>query len=118
MTDAGFIGWWICQARRGACSGASAGSTSTARASGGSCAAASAARTVAGKVVAWAALSAGGVRTFPLLSGIEALTVYADADAAGIEASRTLCRRYAGAGRFAELVRPKRKVADMADLAA
>lgn len=66
----------------------------------------------------WAALSAGGVRTFPLLSGIEALTVYADADAAGIEASRALCRRYAGAGRFAELVRPKREGADMADLAA
>ena len=63
----------------------------------------------------WAALSAGGVERFPLLSGLEALTVYADADAAGIDASRALCRRYAEAGRFAEMVRPRTAGADMAD---
>ncbi len=64
----------------------------------------------------WAALSAGGVKGFPLLSGLEALTVYADADAAGIDASRALCLRYAKAGRYAEMVRPLAAGADMADL--
>jgi hypothetical protein len=67
-------------------------------------------------VPTWAALSAGGVRAFPVLSGLEALTVYADADAAGIDASRALCRRYAEAGRYAEMVRPRSAGADLADL--
>ncbi len=64
----------------------------------------------------WAALSAGGVKGFPVLAGLEALTVYADADAAGIDASRALCQRYAEAGRYAEMVRPTSAGADMADL--
>ncbi len=64
----------------------------------------------------WAALSAGGVAAFPVLREIEHLTVCADSDAAGIKAGRTLCRRYAEAGRFAEMVRPKAAGADMGDL--
>jgi len=70
----------------------------------------------AGWLPVWAALSSGGMAAFPVLQGIEHLTAYADNDAPGIEAGRTLCRRYADAGRFAEMVRPKKVGADMGDL--
>lgn len=35
----------------------------------------------------WAAASAGGIERFPILAGIEALTLFADADAAGMTAA-------------------------------
>lgn len=65
----------------------------------------------------WAALSAGGVKAFPVLAGLEALTAYADNDEAGLAASRALCQRYADPGRYAELVRPEASGKDLADLA-
>lgn len=56
----------------------------------------------------WAATSAGAIRRFPVLPGIEALTVFADADAsgAGTDAARDCCRRWAEAGREARILVP------------
>lgn len=64
----------------------------------------------------WVALCAGGLARFPILPGIEFLRAYADNDAPGLEAARTLCQRYAEAGRHAQLIRPKAEGADLADL--
>ncbi|MBX9701705.1 MAG: toprim domain-containing protein, partial [Acetobacteraceae bacterium] len=54
----------------------------------------------------WTATSAGAIRTFPILRGIEALTVFADADGAGMEAATACCARWQGAGREARIVAP------------
>ncbi len=54
----------------------------------------------------WAATSAGAMDRFPVLPGIEALTLFADADGAGIEAARACGRRWAAAGREARLLAP------------
>lgn len=60
----------------------------------------------------WAATSAGAINRFPVLTGIEALTVFADTDAAGsgpnagLDAARACCRRWAAAGRVARLLVP------------
>ncbi|MBD0276220.1 MAG: toprim domain-containing protein, partial [Acetobacteraceae bacterium] len=54
----------------------------------------------------WAAGSAGGIRNFPVLPGIEALTIFADQDGAGIGAARECGRRWAEAGREARLLAP------------
>jgi hypothetical protein len=64
----------------------------------------------------WAALSAGGVRAFPVLAGVETLAIYADHDAAGLEAARSCAGRWAAAGRFAEVIWPRAAGADMADM--
>ncbi len=54
----------------------------------------------------WAATSAGAIDRFPVLPGIEALTIFADADGAGINAARACGRRWAEAGREARLLAP------------
>jgi hypothetical protein len=54
----------------------------------------------------WAASSAGAIGRFPVLPGIEALTIFADADGPGMEAARACCRAWAEAGRDARLVAP------------
>ncbi len=70
----------------------------------------------------WAALSAGGVAGFPVLAGIERLTVYADNDLKpdgrnpGLEAARECARRWAAAERWAT-VEFLRGGGDFADLA-
>ncbi len=70
----------------------------------------------------WSAINAGGVRAFPVLAGIEALTIYADNDAKpdgsnpGLEAARACAARWAAAGRHAEVIWPRAAGADMADL--
>lgn len=70
----------------------------------------------------WSAINAGGVRAFPVLAGIEALTIYADNDAKpdgsnpGLEAARSCAARWAAAGRHAEVIWPRAAGADMADL--
>ena len=52
----------------------------------------------------WAATSAGMIRTFPVLAGIEALTVFADADGAGMDAAEACGVRWAAARREAEII--------------
>ena len=54
----------------------------------------------------WAATSAGAIARFPLLAGIECLTVFADGDDAGIVAARGCALRWTEAGREARILRP------------
>jgi hypothetical protein len=54
----------------------------------------------------WAATSAGGIERFPVLSGIEALTIFADNDEAGIAAASKCAERWRAAGRDTFIVRP------------
>ncbi|MEA3538780.1 MAG: toprim domain-containing protein [Pseudomonadota bacterium] len=60
----------------------------------------------AGWAPVWAIGSAGGIAGFPVLGGIECLTVFADADDAGQNAARAVAERYAGAGREAFVQTP------------
>jgi hypothetical protein len=54
----------------------------------------------------WAATSAGAIARFPVLAGVEALTIFADADGPGVTAARTCCQRWADAGREPRLLAP------------
>lgn len=54
----------------------------------------------------WAATSAGAIARFPVLAGIEALTLFADADTAGINAARACALRWTEAGREVRILRP------------
>lgn len=49
----------------------------------------------------WAAMSAGGIKKFPVLDGIEALTIFADPDDAGMSAAEECVHRWNDAGREA-----------------
>lgn len=49
----------------------------------------------------WACLSAGGIAGFPVLPGVECLTIFADRDETGERAAREACQRWQGAGREA-----------------
>lgn len=64
----------------------------------------------------WACLSAGAVKTFPVLPGVEALTVLADHDKAGIEAANACGERWHAAEREVILIMPARAGADIADI--
>jgi hypothetical protein len=50
----------------------------------------------------WALGSAGAIRNFPVLGGLEALTIFADADPTGQEAAEACAARYRAAGFPAE----------------
>jgi hypothetical protein len=63
----------------------------------------------------WSAASAGGIGRFPVLRGIEALTIFADQDSAGIEAARQCARQWQEAGREARILAPPQ--GDFDDLA-
>ena len=52
----------------------------------------------------WAATSAGIIRTIPVLPGIEHLTIFADADSAGMAAANECAARWAEAGCAAEII--------------
>ncbi|BCO32879.1 hypothetical protein TspCOW1_29820 [Thiohalobacter sp. COW1] len=58
----------------------------------------------------WAAIDAGHLAAFPVLEGIEALTLYADRDphGKGEQAARACARRWAAAGREAAVALPPR----------
>ncbi|WP_394891094.1 toprim domain-containing protein [Mesorhizobium sp. AaZ16] len=64
----------------------------------------------------WACLSAGTMRDFPVLGGIEALTIFADSDRTGIEAANDCGRRWHEAGREVTIAEPIEPGADFADL--
>ncbi len=55
----------------------------------------------------WAATSCGAISRFPVLSGIEALTIFADNDKPGIEAARTCAARWNSARREATILPAK-----------
>jgi putative DNA primase/helicase len=52
----------------------------------------------------WAATSAGMIRSLPVLPGIEALTIFADADGAGMAAATACAARWKDAGAEARIV--------------
>lgn len=54
----------------------------------------------------WACGGAGTLGTFPLLGGIDALTIAADADAFGMRAAEAAAARYRAGGREAAIVPP------------
>jgi hypothetical protein len=72
-----------------------------------------------GLVPIWAAGGTGNIRTFPVLAGIDALTITADHDAsgAGQEAANECFARWSDAGREAFIILPDAVGADMADVA-
>jgi hypothetical protein len=55
----------------------------------------------------WAATSCGAIERLPLLDGIESLTIFADADAHGMEAARACRDRWLDAEREAFIYSPK-----------
>jgi putative DNA primase/helicase len=64
------------------------------------------------KVPTWAVMSAGGIGQFPLVPGLEHLTIFADHDAAGLAAARKCAARYGAAGISGETRYPDRPGAD------
>lgn len=65
----------------------------------------------------WACIDAGNLADFPVLAGIEALTVAVDHDPAGIAAAQSCARRWHAAGCEVRLVRPATPRADLNDVA-
>src|SRR5262249_52309947 len=56
----------------------------------------------------WAAGSAGAIKRFPVLHGIDSLTIFADADSAGLEAAQECETRWASVGKEARISAPAR----------
>lgn len=69
-----------------------------------------------GLAPAWAATSAGGIARFPVLPGVECLTILADADGAGMRAAETCAARWRAAGHEVRIMAPLRNGADLNDL--
>lgn len=69
-----------------------------------------------GRSPVWACLSAGGVKDFPVLAGVESLWIAVDNDPAGIRAAEACAARWQDAGREVFLVRPKLAGNDMNDV--
>jgi len=66
----------------------------------------------------WAAIDAGNLAGFPVLAGIECLTIFADNDPAGLRAARECATRWRDAGREVRIRAPKLAGHDAADLVA
>jgi putative DNA primase/helicase len=64
----------------------------------------------------WSLLTAGGIKTFPVLSGIECLWIAVDHDEAGERAAATSAQRWTAAGQEVFRVRPERSGDDLNDL--
>jgi hypothetical protein len=64
----------------------------------------------------WSLISAGGVETFPVLSGIESLWLAVDHDETGIRVARSTARRWQASGPEAFLITPSAPRADLNDL--
>ena len=71
----------------------------------------------------WALGSAGAIRSFPVLAGVEALSILVDNDEAdrngrraGQEAALECSQRWITAGHEVRRIVPRRQGADMADL--
>jgi hypothetical protein len=66
----------------------------------------------------WAAIDAGNLGAFPVLDGIEALTLIADNDKAGIEAADRCARTWLAVGREVRIALPQPAGSDACDLVA
>ena len=62
--------------------------------------------TIAGWLPVWAAMSAGAIRNFPVLAGIDALTIFADPEQVGMDAARSCARRWSDAGKEVKIAAP------------
>jgi hypothetical protein len=69
-----------------------------------------------GRSPVWALVSAAGLASFPVLSGIETLWIAVDHDPAGERAANAVGQRWRAAGREVFLVQPKAVGADINDL--
>jgi putative DNA primase/helicase len=69
---------------------------------------------------AWSVISAGGMRDFPVLSGIEHLEIFADNDASktGEQAAWACLERWENAGAEASITMPPTPGTDIADIIA
>jgi hypothetical protein len=65
----------------------------------------------------WAAIDAGNLAGFPVLPGIESITLAADHDPAGLKAARDCAARWHAAGREVRIVTPDQFGADLNDVA-
>jgi hypothetical protein len=54
----------------------------------------------------WAATCAGAIASFPVLPGVQGLTIFADADRAGAAAAQSCATRWRDAGREARIIAP------------
>ncbi len=64
----------------------------------------------------WSCIDASNLAAFPVLAGIEALTIFADHDAAGLKAAGECANRWRKAGRQVRALRARLAGADVADL--
>jgi phage/plasmid primase-like uncharacterized protein len=55
----------------------------------------------------WACGSAAGIAEFPVIRGIESLTIFADNDTAGINAANKCAARWAADGREVRIIPPR-----------
>jgi hypothetical protein len=69
-----------------------------------------------GRTPVWSVLSAGGVKSFPVLSGIESLWIGVDHDVRGERAAKTCSERWTEAGAEAFRVIPRTVSTDLNDL--
>jgi putative DNA primase/helicase len=67
------------------------------------------------KMPVWAAMSAGGIRDFPVIHGIEFVRIFADHDEVGLSAARMCKRRYKAAGIDVEIRYPPEPQSDWND---
>jgi hypothetical protein len=58
---------------------------------------------------AWAASCAASISNFPVLSGVESLTVFCDYDEVGMNAAITCCDRWEAAGRQTAIQEPRQE---------
>lgn len=65
---------------------------------------------------AWALGSAGAVAKFPVLAGVETLSIIADADQAGRRAARECADRWLAADREVQMIEPRTEKADWNDV--
>lgn len=63
----------------------------------------------------WALGSAGGIERFPVLGGVQALTIFADHDQAGLSAAQACAERWSEAGREVFIRWPRDLGSDYAD---
>jgi len=63
----------------------------------------------------WATIDCSGLKAFPVLNGIEALAIFADADDAGIEAAAECATRWNETGKEVLLVLPSEPNTDVND---
>lgn len=66
----------------------------------------------------WATGGAAGISAFPVLGGIEHLTIFADHDENGVgsRAARECARRWEEAGKLVSIIAPNASGTDWADL--